>query len=394
MPLRGDRIHRYVNAFCPLCHEERPGPPAGRGAPALRLAGRARRPDLAGARVSRPRPGAHAVRRVAGDPPLPRAVDRADEGAHARPARQLRCRCPRRTQHGLPEMQTQHTCILLRGPARPLQPQVPDLLRRVARRPSRRSRRWSRCWRRSTPGSPARTAGSTCSCSAAASRRSTRGSPSCSTPWPRGRSCGCWSTPTASRIAQDDELLALLHATPRAGRGLPPVRRGVRRGLDPPPGRRHPAVQGARDRAAVRRGRLHHAHDDGGARRQRRRDRLRGQAGAGHAVRRRGHHPAGVRLRPLRRRSTRSTGSRTPASWPGSTSRPPAQVTWRDLTALPCSHPHCCSVGYLLRDDSGTWRSLVALIGHDRLKQWLDLEPDLLANRIADDAIPDSSERS
>ena len=30
------------------------------------------------------------------------------------------------------------------------------------------------------------------------------------------------------------------------------------------------------------------------------------------------------------------------------------QVTWRDLTALPCSHPHCCSVGYLLRDDSGS----------------------------------------
>ena len=64
------------------------------------------------------------------------------------------------------------------------------------------------------------------------------------------------------------------------------------------------------------------------------------------------------------------------------------RVTWRDLTALPCSHPHCCSVGYLLRDDAGTWRSLVALIGHDRLKQWLDLEPDALANRIADDAVP------
>ena len=35
-------------------------------------------------------------------------------------------------------------------------------------------------------------------------------------------------------------------------------------------------------------------------------------------------------------------------------------VTWRDLTALPCSHPHCCSVGYLLRDDAGSgarwWR--------------------------------------
>ncbi|MEI2712648.1 MAG: radical SAM protein [Nocardioides sp.] len=65
-------------------------------------------------------------------------------------------------------------------------------------------------------------------------------------------------------------------------------------------------------------------------------------------------------------------------------------VTWRDLTALPCSHPHCCSVGYLLRDDSGTWRSLVSLIGVERLKQWLDLEPDVLANRIADDAIPAS----
>jgi len=31
------------------------------------------------------------------------------------------------------------------------------------------------------------------------------------------------------------------------------------------------------------------------------------------------------------------------------------EVTWRDLTALPGSHPHCCSVGYLLRDDSGVW---------------------------------------
>ena len=64
------------------------------------------------------------------------------------------------------------------------------------------------------------------------------------------------------------------------------------------------------------------------------------------------------------------------------------QVTWRDLTALPCSHPHCCSVGYLLRDDAGAWQSLTALVGHDRLKEWLDLDPDLLANRIADDAIP------
>jgi 7,8-dihydro-6-hydroxymethylpterin dimethyltransferase len=63
------------------------------------------------------------------------------------------------------------------------------------------------------------------------------------------------------------------------------------------------------------------------------------------------------------------------------------EVTWRDLTALPCSHPHCCSVGYLLKDDSGVWRSLTSLIGHDRLKQFLDLEPDAIANRIADSGI-------
>jgi uncharacterized radical SAM superfamily Fe-S cluster-containing enzyme len=59
-------------------------------------------------------------------------------------------------------------------------------------------------------------------------------------------------------------------------------------------------------------------------------------------------------------------------------------VTWRDLTALPCSHPHCCSVGYLIRDDGQQWRSLVALMGHDRLKANLGL----VSNRIADSEIP------
>lgn len=68
-------------------------------------------------------------------------------------------------------------------------------------------------------------------------------------------------------------------------------------------------------------------------------------------------------------------------------------VTWRDLTALPCSHPHCCSVGYLLRDDSGVWRSLTALIGHDKLREFLDLNPDLVANRIADSDLPASIKR-
>jgi len=55
-------------------------------------------------------------------------------------------------------------------------------------------------------------------------------------------------------------------------------------------------------------------------------------------------------------------------------------VTWRDLTALPCSHPHCCSVGYMLKTDSGEWKSLTSIIGHERLKSHLDL----VANRIND----------
>ncbi|MCA4724641.1 radical SAM protein [Mycolicibacterium fortuitum] len=59
-------------------------------------------------------------------------------------------------------------------------------------------------------------------------------------------------------------------------------------------------------------------------------------------------------------------------------------VTWRDLTALPCSHPHCCSVGYLVRDDSDQWRSLVSLIGTDSLKDKLGL----VSNRIADTELP------
>ncbi len=60
------------------------------------------------------------------------------------------------------------------------------------------------------------------------------------------------------------------------------------------------------------------------------------------------------------------------------------RVTWRDLTALPCSHPHCCSVGYLMRTDSGEWRSMVSMIGHDRLKANLGL----VSNRIADREVP------
>ncbi len=55
-------------------------------------------------------------------------------------------------------------------------------------------------------------------------------------------------------------------------------------------------------------------------------------------------------------------------------------VGWRDLTALPCSHPECCSIGYLLKTDDGPWRSLVGILGAERLKAHLGL----VSNRIND----------
>ncbi|MFH1475694.1 MAG: radical SAM protein, partial [Chloroflexota bacterium] len=54
-----------------------------------------------------------------------------------------------------------------------------------------------------------------------------------------------------------------------------------------------------------------------------------------------------------------------------------------DFVALPCSHPDCTALTYLLRRDDGTWASLPAIVGIDRLRQNLPL----VGNRIvADDA--------
>ena len=64
-------------------------------------------------------------------------------------------------------------------------------------------------------------------------------------------------------------------------------------------------------------------------------------------------------------------------------------VSWRDLTALPCSHPHCCSVGYLIRTDAGEWKSLVSMVGSERLKQQLGL----VSNRIVDHQITTELQR-
>lgn len=48
-------------------------------------------------------------------------------------------------------------------------------------------------------------------------------------------------------------------------------------------------------------------------------------------------------------------------------------VSAEDLIALPCSHPHCASVGYMVQNDEGDWTSIVRLIGHDRLLEHLGL---------------------
>lgn len=51
----------------------------------------------------------------------------------------------------------------------------------------------------------------------------------------------------------------------------------------------------------------------------------------------------------------------------------------RDLIALPCSHPDCCSIGYFLKGKSGNFRSLAELIGSDTLRQNLGLVGNTIA---------------
>ncbi|HET7813761.1 MAG TPA: radical SAM protein [Candidatus Baltobacteraceae bacterium] len=45
----------------------------------------------------------------------------------------------------------------------------------------------------------------------------------------------------------------------------------------------------------------------------------------------------------------------------------------RDLIALPCSHPDCCSIGYFIKNARGEYKSLAAAIGEDDLRKSLSL---------------------
>ena len=62
----------------------------------------------------------------------------------------------------------------------------------------------------------------------------------------------------------------------------------------------------------------------------------------------------------------------------------PELIKAEDFVALPCSHPDCTALTYLIRDDHGAWRSLPDLLGRDRMREHLGLASNRL---IADDAM-------
>ena len=384
MPLRDDRIHRYVNAFCPVCHEEDPDRPL---AEVQRLSGWLVERD---GRVWLERGCAtHGLIRTLYDesPEIlryleqwtaPTKVHEPDMLGNFKPV-------PSAYEDGLPQMQTQHTCILLEDLIDHCNLQCPT------------------CFAESSPAraSVAPLAEVLASVDARLSRENDRidvlmlsgGEPTLY-PWLDELLDQVVARPIVRilinsnglRIAQDDELLATL--TRHRERveiylqydGESAEASTYHRGAD---------IRRFKERAIER---LSAAgvfttltmtaalgvNDDEIGKVIRRAMARRTSAASRSS---RCSAPAG---RPA---STRSTGSPTPACSPGSRGRPTARSPGATSRRCPCSHPHCCSVGYLLRDDSGTWKSLTSLIGHDRLKELLDLEPDLLANRIADDAI-------
>jgi hypothetical protein len=385
MPLRDYRVHRYVNAFCPHCHEEQPNRPL---AEVRRLSGWL---AVRGDRVwlERGCPDHGLVRTLYDESAeiltyleqwtAPTKAHRPDVAGNFKPV-------PWAYEDGLPEMQTQHTCILLEditdhcnlrcptcfaesapslSAVAPLQVVLASVDARLARENGRIDVLML------SGGEPTLYPALADLLDELAVRPVVR----------------ILINSNGLRIAQDDELLALLSKH----------RERVEVYLQ----------YDGETRQAV----THHRGADIRRFKERAIDRLSG-AGVfttltmtaalgvnddeiGAVLKRALDTPyvGGVTVQPVFGSgrcsgidpTERLTHTGVLARLAGQTA---GQVTWRDLTALPCSHPHCCSVGYLLRDDSGTWRSLTSLIGHQKLKQWLDLEPDTLANRIADDAIP------
>lgn len=48
-------------------------------------------------------------------------------------------------------------------------------------------------------------------------------------------------------------------------------------------------------------------------------------------------------------------------------------VRARDLIALPCSHPDCCSIGYFIKGKDGSYDGLASIVGEDALRDNLSL---------------------
>ena len=112
MPLREDRIHRYVNAFCPHCHDEDPGRPLSEVA---RLSGYLAEAEgqiwlVRGC----PRHG-KVVTHYDEDPEILTYLERwtATTKVHIPDTPGNYAPIPAGYLQGLGEMQTQHTCILL-----------------------------------------------------------------------------------------------------------------------------------------------------------------------------------------------------------------------------------------------------------------------------------------
>ncbi len=385
MPLRGDRIHRYVVAFCPSCHDEDPERPL---AEVRRLSGWL---VVRGDRVwlERGCPDHGLVRTLYDQSPEILAYLEewtAPTKQHVPDTRGNYLPVPSAYEQGLPEMQTQHTCILLTD--------VTDHC----------NLRCPTCFAESSPA-----------LGAVAPLEEVLAS-------------------VDTRLARENgrlDVVMISGGEPTLYPRLPEllealVARPIVRILLNTNGIRLAADDGLLDLLARHRERVevylqfdglsadasrHHRGADLRARKDRAVERL-SAAGIfttltmtvalgvnddeiGAVIERGLHTPyvGGVTIQPVfgSGRSAgidpldRLTHTGVLARLDGQTG---GLVTWRDLTALPCSHPHCCSVGYLLRDDAGDWRSLTSLVGHDRLKGLLDLHPDVVANRIADDAIP------
>jgi uncharacterized radical SAM superfamily Fe-S cluster-containing enzyme len=385
MRLRGDRIHRYVNAFCPHCHAEGPDRPLET---VQRLSGWLAERD---GRIWLERGCAtHGLVRTLYDesPEILRYLEQwtAPTKVHTPDVRGNFAPVPAAYLHGLPEMQTQHTCILLadltdscnlRCPtcftdSSPAIEGVVPLTAVLSSLDTRLSREAGRIDVLMLSGGEPTLYPHLAELLTEVSRRNV---------------VRILVNTNGVRIARDDELLDLLARH----------RERVEVYLQ---------YDGVSERAS-----RHHRGADLRRLKERAIDRLSERAifttltmtaalgvnddEIGAVVKRALDTPyvGGISIQPQF-----GSGRSGAIDWTdrlthtGVLARLGPQtgelVTWRDLTALPCSHPHCCSVGYLLRDDTGQWRSLTALVGHDRLLSLLDLAPDLVANRIADPDLP------